>query len=251
MTVGDFNSVDDFSLSSSGVNLNWISYLLFLLITCVVTWNLFVGIAVSDIVAVLGEADILFLSHRITYSLSIQSGFDPIIKRFTFLKKIFNMNFSQFTRESEFMEKIHKKRDAFFKLMKGREEINLSDPQKRLEEMIQKVFKSSDTDTENLEKMFRSRLDELEFKLADSNRHIFTNILELGNTTEKNFYGIKEDMALNNQSMTSYFSKFEGNLKGLAPAQPQVQTHSKAGKTLGSFIKINLPSFKIFIFLYF
>ncbi len=238
MTIGDFNAVEDFEMSSDGVNLNWFVYFLFLLIICVVTWNLFVGIAVSDITAVLGEADIRFLSLRIMYSLSIQSVAEPIINKFPLLKKVFDMNFSQFTKESEFMEKLHKKRNMFVKWTQAAESINLSDPQKRLEEMFQKMFKSSDTDTENLEKMFRSRIDELEYKLADSNRHIFTNILELTSTTDKNFGEIRENISQSNQGISDYFSKFEGSLKGLGSTQMTMQTsniQSKAGKVQGQF----------------
>ena len=156
------------------------------------------------------------------------------------------MNFSQFTKESEFMEKIHKKRNTLFKWAQASESINLSDPQKRLEEMLQKMFKNSDTDTENLDKMFRSRIDELEFKLADSNRLIFTNILELSTTTDRNFGGIKAEITQSNQGISDYFSKFEGSLKGLGAPQMAVQTsniQSKAGKVWSQFMILDVELF--------
>ena len=81
MAFGDFSTVDDFNMDAQYLNINWVVYLMFLVLICVVIFNLFVGIAVSDITAVLGEADVRFLSMRIVFSLKMERIVEVLTKR--------------------------------------------------------------------------------------------------------------------------------------------------------------------------
>ena len=81
MAVGDINAEEDFGLANGGFTMNWIIFFFFLILVCLVIWNLFVGIAVSDIGAVLSESDVRFLSFRIVYCLKIQAVSEPILKK--------------------------------------------------------------------------------------------------------------------------------------------------------------------------
>ena len=81
MSVGDISAAQDFDLVRSADVMNYVILFLFMIIINVVIYNLFVGIAVSDINSVLSEADVRFLSLRIIFSLQIQSVIDPFCKR--------------------------------------------------------------------------------------------------------------------------------------------------------------------------
>lgn len=81
MSIGDISASQDFELVKTADAMNYIILFLFMIIIHVVIYNLFVGIAVSDINAVLGEADVRFLSLRIIFALQIQSIIDPFCRR--------------------------------------------------------------------------------------------------------------------------------------------------------------------------
>ena len=81
MAFGDFSILDVFNMDRQSIDINFILLLMFLILICVVIFNLFVGIAVSDITAVLGEADVRFLSMRIVFSLKMERIVEVLTKR--------------------------------------------------------------------------------------------------------------------------------------------------------------------------
>ena len=95
------------------------------------------------------------------------------------------------------------------------QQVNLLDPQKQLEDLFKRMFKSSGNDTENLEKLFKSKIDSLEFKLAESNRKMHGNLLELSNTSDVSFGTIRQELSYTNKSFYESFVRIEGQIKGL------------------------------------
>lgn len=142
------------------------------------------------------------------------------------------MNFQNFTEESEFIQKLQKRSQTLLNFFKAREEnVHLADPQKRLEEILQKMFNSTDTDSENVEKMFKSRLEELELKLAESNHQIYTNILALANNTENHFEMLKEELGNTNERFTENFKNIQTGFKNQSGPVKEIEprVNKKAG----------------------
>lgn len=132
------------------------------------------------------------------------------------------MNFCDFQQESKTMREMHMRKDKVYKfLTTGSETINLADPQKRLEDMLKKMVKSSDNDTEALEKILKSRLEDLEFKLSESNRQIYANLSLLTKNSDGSFSLLAEGLDKTNQHFLDNFSRIEGKMGGTA--QPTSQ----------------------------
>jgi hypothetical protein len=123
MAFGDFNVHDDFAMSEQFLTLNWLILLLFLVLIIVVLFNLFIGIAVSDITAVLNEADIRFLSMRIVFALKMETAIELLTKRSESAERFLTMNYANFKTESAFVQSVHKKRGTVFKLLSNEEAV--------------------------------------------------------------------------------------------------------------------------------
>ena len=119
-------------------------------------------------------------------------------------------------------------------LTTGSETINLADPQKRLEDMLKKMVKSSDNDTEALEKILKSRLEDLEFKLSESNRLIYANLIELSKNSDGSFNLLSEGLSKTNQHFVDNFSRIEGKMGGMGALPTEnVQHVEKKNKKEG------------------
>jgi len=133
--LGDFNT-SQFAIENSF--LNFILYLSFVGIMGIIVLNLLVGIAVGDMTRTLDEADIKQISLRIVYVMKVQDAL-KYFKSVPVLNRLFDMHHETFSySESEY--KIVKFAYSFLdflriKLIKT-PEINLVNPQKRLEEML-------------------------------------------------------------------------------------------------------------------
>ena len=122
MSFGDFSIRDDFDMHEKYFALDWFILLAFLMLMVVILFNVFIGIAVSDIVAVLNEADIRFLSMRIVFALKMERVVEVITQRSEKLQRLLGMNFQNFKGETEFVAKIHKRKDKvciFFLVLEG------------------------------------------------------------------------------------------------------------------------------------
>ena len=111
---------------------------------CIVIMNLFVGIAVSDIKQVLDEADIRHISIKIIFVLRIQSTVDFVLDclKSELLNEKFRMNYNLPKSETKVFKKLAKVKGAgrnFFRSQVG--DVNLKDPQQRLEGMLSMLSK--------------------------------------------------------------------------------------------------------------
>ena len=138
----------DFQQSSFGIEtsfLNYILYFLFIAVMGIIILNLFVGIAVGEISRTLDEADIKQISLRIVYVLKVQDAVQ-LIRKVPCFKNSFNMRYDAYcyaTFESQLVKSFYKVFN-FVKLKLIRSpEINLVDPQRRLEDLINDLSEHS------------------------------------------------------------------------------------------------------------
>ena len=81
MSIGDVAIAEDTSLYDFHNSMNYIILFLFMIMFNVVMFNLFVGIAVTDINSVLGESEVRLYSLRIAFSLQIQTIVESLCKK--------------------------------------------------------------------------------------------------------------------------------------------------------------------------
>ena len=128
-------------------------------------------------------------------------------------------------------------------LKAGEESVNLLDPQKQLEDLFKRMFKSSGNDTENLEKLFKSKIDSLEFRLAESNRKLNGSLVQLALNTDSCFLTVREDITNTNKSFYDHFSRIEGKVGKGGGDMPPPPMAAKPGKTL--YLQICIKTFKM------
>jgi len=144
--LGDFQ-FDQFGVETSF--LNYVLYAAFIIVMAIIVLNLFVGIAVGEIKQTLDEADVKQISLRIVYVLRFQSATNFLI-RIPFLAKFFNMRFEEYNFEKN-ETKIVKFAFKYYgkvkeRVLKGKNEVALVDPQKRLEELILNLVIQTEND---------------------------------------------------------------------------------------------------------
>jgi hypothetical protein len=186
---------------------------MFLILMCLIVYNLFIGIAVSDINVVLSEADIQFISLRIQYVLTVQSITDPLFRRSKLLNRLFGMNFQHFTKEHDFITKGIERFEKFKKIFtKKGGKILLSDPQQRIEEELKKISKSSDNDNQSIEKLLKLQLESIETRFANSNKQIQSTLLELRTNTSSNFENVRNELNRSSKNVSDNLKIIDQNI---------------------------------------
>ena len=142
----------DFQTSQMGVEksmLNYFLYVTFICVMSIIILNLFVGIAVGEISQTLEEADIQQISMRIVFTLKVQEAL-AFTEKCHCLNKLLNMRFGEYSfekNESKFSKSVYKFIEVVTNKLKGSSpEINLVDPQTRLEESIAELSENTDRD---------------------------------------------------------------------------------------------------------
>lgn len=152
MVMGDFET-DSMGLSAGQI-LNYFNFFLFICLMCIVLLNLLVGIAVSDIKLVLDEADIRQITLRIIFVLTIESSIAPLANRFEFVRSI--MNFEQYETDSWIIVKTNGIKSKLCDMLMANEaNINLADPQQRLEDKLTQLLIKDEQGTQGIEKLFK------------------------------------------------------------------------------------------------
>ena len=146
--MGDFNTAD-FGIESSV--LNYILFFSFIIVMAIIILNLLVGIAIGELKQTLDEADIKQISIRIAYVLEIQAAL-KFTRHSKFLDKIFNMRFTEYNYDTYETTCAKSLWSAFYivkEKLSNSSDIDLVDPQRRLEELITDL--SIHSERENLE----------------------------------------------------------------------------------------------------
>jgi hypothetical protein len=159
MFVGDLKS-DSIDFNSSQSATNTILYLLFMALMTLIMLNLFVGIAVGEINKVLDEAVIQQTSLRIVFVLKVQQAL-KVFNRIICKPNFFNMKFTEYNYEKEY--KIVKLKDSIVNFIERifatqKVQIQLIDPQKRLEENINDLGKATVNEFSSFKDIFNVQL---------------------------------------------------------------------------------------------
>jgi hypothetical protein len=159
MFVGDLKS-DSIDFNSSQSATNTILYLLFMALMTLIMLNLFVGIAVGEINKVLDEAVIQQTSLRIVFVLKVQQAL-KVLNRIICKPNFLNMKFTEYNYEKEY--KIVKLKDSIVNFIERifatqKVQIQLIDPQKRLEENINDLGKATVNEFSSFKDIFNVQL---------------------------------------------------------------------------------------------
>ena len=182
---------------------NYIIYLLFIVLMCTIVLNLFVGIAVGEIKTVLDEADIQQTSMRIMFVLKVQSAIDPLSQK-PFFKNILNMNFKKYSLENEntlirIVDRIFRRLIVVFTSKEQR--INLSDPQKRLEESFNDMCRVTSEHIKSIKFGFSNQITDVETRLFNSQRRLQDSLIEFSNSTNEKILKFKEETQISNKNI--------------------------------------------------
>lgn len=146
----------DFQTSQMGVEksaLNYFLYVTFICVMSIIILNLFVGIAVGEISQTLEEADIQQISMRIVFTLKVQEAL-AFTEKIHCLNKFLNMRFGDYSfenNETKFVKSIYKFIEVVTNKLTGSSpEINLVDPQTRLEESITDLAMSTEREFKSI-----------------------------------------------------------------------------------------------------
>ncbi len=156
---------------------------------------------------------------RIIFVLEIQSAINIIRKHILtslYLKDLLNMSFDQrdvnivnnniFTLLSRIFSKI-------MKIFAGKQhQINLVDPQKRLEESLSKLLASSENDSKSIEQIFKNQLETLDVKISMSSRRIEESLHEIAKNTSHNFSNVRFQMDDTKFDLEAKFKSIETKL---------------------------------------
>ena len=97
-------------------------------------------------------------------------------------------------------------------LDKTGDSIKLADPHKRLDDIVENLTKSADNDLDDIEKVVKSKVEQIEFKLNESTRNINGSLFEIGKKSEGGFTSLYNVIDKTNQSFTDKVNKIEGKL---------------------------------------
>ena len=151
---------------------------------------------VGEIKTVLDEADIQQTSMRIMFVLNVESSLSKIRNRVFFCKKVLNMRYKSYSYDNE--NRFVKSRDKLLiflkRSFKSKEpSIKLVDPQKRLEDNLVELSRSTGEELKSIRETFGNQLTDVEIKLSNSQQRLEDQLLEMGRKTITNFELNKED----------------------------------------------------------
>jgi hypothetical protein len=195
MFVGELDTTKMGLLNSDSLT-NYIIYFLFIGLMCTIVLNLFVGIAVGEIKTVLDEADIQQTSMRIMFVLKVQSAVQPLCENFNFLNNIIGMHYKVYSYDTEI--RIIKLADTLYEkliqLISSKEErINLSDPQKRLEDSFNETSRLTFEQIKSIKFGFSNQISDVESKLFNSQRRLQDSLNEFSSNTNQQINKFREE----------------------------------------------------------
>lgn len=193
MMLGDFKT-DQMGLHNSVVN--YLLYLLFIVLVSIIVLNLFVGIAVGEVSTVLAEATVQQISIRIIFVLKLQFAL-KFTQRIRFFDRLLGMTYSTYdynldeSKLTKSMDKLMKKIKT--KLLNKDAGINLIDPNTRLEEKITNLYVKTDLDCKQIKDVLAVQISEVEQKFKSSHQRLEDYLTEMSRKSTNNFETTKDD----------------------------------------------------------
>lgn len=194
---------------------NYIIYFLFIVLMCTIVLNLFVGIAVGEIKTVLDEAQVQLHCIRIVFTLKIQAGMQPFLRRFHFLPSVLHMSFKKYTYENEtqLVKVAHNLNAKLKRLISPKEEpISLSDSQKRLEETFLEMSRTTLDQIKSIKSGFSHQFFDIESKVINAQRRIQDTLNEFSTSTLHYISEFKNETNCLNKTMQSEFESIQTKL---------------------------------------
>ncbi len=182
----------DFQTHRMGVDstINYFLYVAFIGIMSIIILNLFVGIAVGEIKQTLDEADIQQISMRIVYLLKVQDAL-RFFQRNALLARLFNMRYTRYNydkNENRLSKAMHAySRFISSKLHSSSPDINLVDPQTRLEESLAQLAADSHKSFKLIKDALHDQMIEVNDKLNNSKQRLEDCLVEMSRKTDDNF----------------------------------------------------------------
>lgn len=139
--------------------------------------------------------------------------------------------FNDFNEDFKKTKKILQRNEKIQKILDSTgDSIKLADPHERLDNIIEKLAKSSDNDFDDLEKIFKSRVEQIEFKLTESTRQIKTNLFEIGKNSEESFTSLYNVIDKTNERFMDNVNKIEGKINKPEVKSFEQKKSEKKGK---------------------
>ena len=191
---------------------NFIIYVLFITLMCIILINLFVGIAVGEIKTVLDEADIQQISMRIMFVLKVQSALNPL-QKYPFLKRFLNMRFEKHKpkQQKRLIQILERVKLILKKTFISEEpKINLSDPQKRLEDSFADMSRNTKEEIKSIKLLFNIQISDVETKLVNSQVRVEDTLNEMTRKTTQALDMLAENALANYTKMQAhiFFKRF-------------------------------------------
>ena len=189
----------DFKTEEMGVEDSFINYLLYLLfigIMTIIILNLLVGIAVGEIKQTLDEADIQQLSIRIIFVLKIQNSL-KLIQKIKCFGRLFNMDYDHYDKKKRAKSYSQNIKNAYkyikVKLLYNGPEINLVNPQERLEESLKNLSEITNKNLNTIKDTMKSQNLVVNENLNKTKQRLEDTLLEMSRISSSNFEITAED----------------------------------------------------------
>lgn len=187
MALGELAN-EDMGLETN-LFLNYLIYFLFIGLVCIITFNLFVGIAVGEIKTVLDEADVQQISMRIAFVLKVQKTLAKFHQMN--MLKFMSVRFDKYDYDQDEFRYIKTKDRmvGFFRsyFVSIEPDIKLVDPIKRLEDNLLELSRHTSYELKNIRDLLTNQLNDVEIKLSNSQQRLEDTLVEMSRKTKNNF----------------------------------------------------------------
>ncbi len=136
---------------------------------------------------------------RIIFVLKVQSALNPL-QRFEFCKRFLNMSYEKYKRrkQNRFMELVEEAKRVLKKTFVSQEpKINLSDPQKRLEDSFMDMSRNTKEEIKSIKSIFNIQISDVETKLVNSQVRVEDTLKETTRKTMDSLNMLAEGVATN------------------------------------------------------
>lgn len=197
LAQGEISSPEMGIGDSLGLLPNAIIYILFLIFINIILINLLIGIAVGEIKTVLDEADLQRISMRIIYVLKVESTVKPLQRMlFPNLKTNytrFYLNGDDERRSKSLVGAVRGQVRRFVAKFRSKQlQINLIDPQKRLEDTLMATNKQTNEKLNAIRSSLTNQTSGVEVKLNNSQTKIEDSVKDLARETSAYLESLSE-----------------------------------------------------------
>ena len=149
------------------------------------------------------------------FVLKVQSALNPL-QRFDFCRRFLNMTFEKhkLNHQNKFMKYLAKIKKILKETFMSEEpKINLSDPQKRLEDSFMDMSRNTKEEIKSIKSIFNIQISDVETKLVNSQVRVEDTLNEMTRKTQQNLEMLAEGAANNYKKMKIQLAESEHALE--------------------------------------